>query len=176
MATITVAQARYLGNDRGLPRVTRGGPERPNIKETASQSYAQGAPVYYDSNGTIAVATASSNIVNPMAGFALAAATGTTGTAVRYAALREGDLYLMNVVGTSTTVTSLGQQGDKTMFDLYTGNLLVANVDASFDDTKPWGTIVALYTIVGGFADGDVVGDTYGRVVVRIGGGSGLQG
>lgn len=176
MATITVAQARYMGNKRGLPRVLRGGPEHPNIKETASQTYAQGAPIYYDTNGTIAVATATSNIVNPMAGFALAAASGVTGRQVRYAVLQEGDIYLMNLVGTSTTVTALGMKDNKTMFDLYTGNLLVANIDASFDDAKPWGFVEDLYTVAGGYADGDVVGDTAGRLLVRIGPGSGLQG
>ncbi len=176
MATITVGQARFLGNTRGLPRLLRGGLEHPNIKETASQTYAQGAPIYYDTNGTIAVATASSNIVGLLAGFARTAASGTTGEPVTYAAVMPGDRYLMNIKGTSTTTTALGLVGDKTMFDLDTGNLVVANVDASFDDTKPWGRITDLYTIVGGFADGDVVGDTAGRLIVEMGVSQGFQG
>ncbi len=175
MATITVAQARFLGNFTGRAITLEGGPERPNVKETASQTYAAGAPVYKDTNGTIAVATASSNIVGLLCGFALGAATGTTGASVVYRPIKPGDRFVMNCVGTSTTVTNLNQLGDKTMFDLYTGNLLVANVDAAFDDTKPWGRIIDLYTVVAGYYDGDVVGDTYGRLVVEIGSGSGLQ-
>lgn len=175
MATITVAQARFLGNFSGRATTLEGGPERPNIKETAAQSYAIGAPVYKDSNGTIAVATASSNIVGLLYGFAFSAATGVTGTSVQVRPVKVGDRFVMNLKGTSTTVNALTQVGSKTMFDLATGNLLVANIDASFDDTKPWGRIVDLYTVVAGYGDGDVVGDTNGRVVVEIGAGSGLQ-
>ena len=176
MATISIAQARYLGNRNGHAAILEGGPERPNIKETASQTYAQGAPAYKDSNGTIAVAVASSNIIGELAGFAQTAATGTTGAEVTYRPVRQGDRYLMNINGTSTTTTALTQQGNKYMLDLYTGNLVVVNPDASFDDTKPWVRVLDLYTVVGGFADGDVVGDTNGRVIVEFGGGSGVQG
>lgn len=174
MASITVAQARFLGNFTGRAITLEGGPERPNVKETASQTYAAGAPVYEDSNGTIALATASSNIVGLLAGFALGAATGVTGAGVVYRPVKPGDRFVMNLKGTSTTVTALTQKGSKTMFDMSSG-LLVANIDASFDDTKPWGRIVDLYTIVAGYADGDVVGDTNGRLVIEIGPGSGLQ-
>jgi hypothetical protein len=175
MATITPTQAQFLGNVRGGPAILAGGSEHSQIKETASQTYAAGAPVYKDSNGTIAVATASSNIVGLLYGFAMKAATGTTGASVVVRPVKPGDRYIMNCVGTSTVITALTMLGDKTMFDLYTGNLLVANVDASFDDTKPWGRIVDLYAVTHGHADGDAVGDTNGRLIVEIGSGSGLQ-
>lgn len=175
MATITRVQARFLGNSSGKAAITKGGAEYPNIKETASQSYGAGAPVYYDSNGTIAVAVATSNTVRLIAGFAPKAATGTTGEPVFYRPLKAGDLLVVNCMGTSTTVTSLAQVGDVTNFDLHTGNLLVANPDST-TDTYLLGKIVGLYTIVGGYADGDVVGDTYGRLIVEIMDNIALQG
>lgn len=176
MATITIAQARYLGNERGLSPIQHGGAERPDIKETASQSYAAGAPIYKDSNGTIAVAVASSNIVTELAGFAYRAATGTTGAEVRYRAIRPGDRFLMNLKGTSTTVTALSMVGNKYMLDLHTGNLVVVNSDASFDEDKPYVQVQELYTVANGYADGDAVGDTYGRLVVIFPDQEGIQG
>lgn len=175
MATIPVTQARYLGNSRGLAPITRGGPEHPNLKETASQSYAAGAPVYYDSNGTIAVAVASSSVITQIAGIALEAATGTTGAPVRYRPISPGDRYVVHVTSNgSSTTTALTQVGDVCNFDLSNGNL-VANVNGT-DATKVAARIIALYTVVSGYADGDTVGDTSGRVVVEFIGNEALQG
>lgn len=178
MATIATGHARHLAFAGGNSRL-RGGPEEPNIKETASQTYAAGAALYRDSNGTIAIATAGSNIVGQLCGLALKDATGTTGDPVRYRSVRPGDTLVMNLIGTSTTTTALTLADNKTMFDVATGGKLVANVDASFDDTKPWGRIVGFTTPEYGFNEFDGVaealGDTAGHVIVVIGGGSGLQ-
>jgi hypothetical protein len=169
MATITIAQARYLNNVDGKATPLRGGRQFPNIKETASQTYAQGAPIYYDTNGTIAVAVAGSNKVDKLAGFALEAASGTTGQPVRYRPLRVGDRLLMNLKGSSTTTTALTLLDDLCNFDLHTGNLLCANPDsATTDGSKVLGKIVEIYTVAGGYQDGDAIGDTYGRVIVQI--------
>lgn len=166
MATITVTQARYLGNKFGNPPICAGGPERPNFKETASQTYKLGEPVMLDSNGTVAIATATSNILDAgLCGIALEDATGTTGAQARARLIIPGDRYVMNVQGTSTDTTALTQVGDKLMLDL-DGSKLVVNPDASFDEDKPYVIVEALYTVVGGYGDGDVVGDTNGRLVV----------
>lgn len=176
MATITIAQALYIGNERGLSPLQHGGPERPDIKETASQTYVSGAPIYKDSNGTIAVAVASSNIITELCGFAYRAATGTTGAEVRYRAIRPGDRFIMNLKGTSTTVTALSMVGNKYMLDLHTGNLVVVNVDASFDEDKPYVVVEGLYTGTNYPGSADAVGDTYGRLVVQFPDQEGIQG
>jgi hypothetical protein len=175
MATINIVQAKFLGNAEGKPAITRGGPESPDIKETASQSYAAGAPVYYDSNGTIAVATASSNLVGQLAGFALEPATGTTGAAVRYRVVQPGDRYVVNLAGTSTTTTNLNQVGDLINFDISSGKL-VGNLDSAVD-TNVAAIVEELYTAANGYGEAtDAAGDTNGRLVVRFIATKGLQG
>ena len=175
MATITRAQARFLGNASGEAAITKGGAEYPNIKETASQTYAAGSPVYKDSNGTIALAVATSNLVALIAGFAPLKATGTTGEPVFYRPLVPGDLLVVNLAGPTTTTTALTQAGDLINFDIFTGGLLVGNLDSAVD-TNVAGIVEGLYTVAGGYPDGDVVGDTYGRLIVRIIETKGLQG
>lgn len=179
MATITITQAKYLGNKWGLPGINRGGPERSQIKETAGQVYDAGQPVYYDASGTIALAAATGNVVGKLAGFATKDATGTTGAEARYRAIVPGDLYVMNVKGTSTTTNPLTLQGDKCVFDLDGADAsakLVCNPDGTQDDDKPAGVIEELYTVANGYPDGDTAGDTNGRVVVRFVDNTGLQG
>lgn len=181
MATITVTQARVLRNQNGASPTTKGGAENPNVKETAGQTYVVGSPVYRDTNGTIALAVASSNIVQYLAGFATKAATGVTGASARYRVLSSGDVLVVNLKGTSTSVTALTQLGTnttggaKTMFDISSGNL-VANPDAAFDANKLYGEIIGLYTVADGYGDGDTVGDTNGRLLVMIPAQSALQG
>lgn len=174
MATITKVQARYWKNAFGLAAITRGGPEETGVKETASQTYAKGAPVYYDTNGTIAITVASSNVIAQHAGFAHKAATGTTAEQVTYRATLPGDIYIVNVAGTSTTTTNLNQVGDITNFDMSSG-LMVTNPDGT-DDTKLAALIVGLFTSAWGFTDGDTAGDTNGRQLVRFIDNKALQG
>lgn len=166
MATITLAQARHWGSKDGNFEYA-GGPEDPDLKETASQSYPAGAPVYRDTNGTIAVATASSNIIAKIMGFAMAAASGVTGTSVRVKKIRGGDTLLVNLKGTATTTTALGMRDNQTMFDI-SSNLLVANIDAAIDTDKFFAWVRGLYTVAQGYADGDAVGDTNGRLLVTV--------
>jgi hypothetical protein len=175
MATITVGQAQFLGNAHGNAPILRGGAEQPNIKETASQTYGQGAPVYKDSNGTIAVATAGSNLIAQICGFAMKAASGVTGTAAPYRVLQDGDLILCNLKGTSTTTTAATLIGDLCNFDISSGNL-VANPDSAVD-TNVAGTIVGIYTSDYGYnGTGETIGDTNGRIIVQIFATKGLQG
>jgi len=167
MATISIGHAIYLGNPDGQT-LYEGGAERTGIKETASQTYGQGAPLYKDSSGTIAIATASSNVVALCTGFAMEAASGTTGQSVYYRRLRPGDKYVVNVAGTSTTTTNANMVGDLTNFDISSGKL-VANPDGT-DDTKLAAIIVALYvpTTFGYNEAADAAGDTNGRIVVQF--------
>lgn len=174
MATITVRQARHWASrDSGFEYA--GGPEDPDLKESASQSYAAGAPVYRDTNGTIAVCTATSNVIAKIMGFAMTAATGTTGTSVRVKKIRGGDVLLCNLKGTSTTTTALNQRGNTTHFDLSSGNM-VANIDATWDTSKFYGWVRDLYTVAQGYGEGDAVGDTNGRLLINIPDQPGLQG
>lgn len=175
MATIAIAQPRMIGHNSGRGVLLTGGIERPNVKETAAQTFDQGAPVYRDSNGTIALATASSNIVGELFGIAFEDASGTTGDTLLIRPIYPGDRYIMNVKGTSTLITALTMLGNKYMLDLDSG-VLVVNPDASFDDTKPWVRVEELYTAASGFGEApDVEGDTAGRLVVVFGNSSGLQ-
>ena len=176
MATIAIGHAFYLGNQNGNGPICRGGPEEPDIKETASQTYAVGAPLYKDSNGTIAISAASSNIIAELCGFALKAASGTTGGQTRYRAVIPGDTYVMSLQGTSTDATALTQVGNKYMLDIDTARCGV-NVDATFDAEKPHVQVLKMYTAANGYNGVvDAVGDTNGRVVVTFPDQSGIQG
>lgn len=115
MATHSLMQPRYVKSTHKVPRLTVGGPEHPEVKETASQSYKQGALVYKDSNGTIAICTDSSGVLNsPIGGQAINAATGTTGANVFFFAILPTDIYIMNVyhATAASAVTVLTQEGD----------------------------------------------------------------
>lgn len=176
MATITIGHAIYLGNQNGIGPICRGGPEEPDIKETASQTYDQGSPVFKDSNGTIAISAAASNIVSELCGFALEKASGKTGEKVRYRPVSPGDMYVMNLQGTSTDATALTQVGNKYMLDIDTKKCVV-NPDAAFDAAKPHVQVLKMYTEANGYAGvKDVVGDTNGRVVVLFPDQQGIQG
>lgn len=177
MATIALGQAVFYGNPQEATNYLRGGAEHPLVKETASQTYAAGAPVYYDSNGTIAVATASSNVVAQLAGFAIAKATGTTGASVTYRPIKARDRYVMNCTNAgSAAATALTQIGDTYNVDVVTGYLVV-NVNATTaDGTKIMVKVIDIYTVLGGYADGDVLTDTGGRLVVEFLDQPGLQG
>ena len=176
MATIAIGHAFYLGNQNGQGPICRGGPEEPDLKETASQTYGIGAPLYKDSNGTIAIAAASSNIITELCGFALKAATGTTGAQVRYRPVIPGEMYVMSLQGTSTDATALTQVGNKYMLDIDTARCVV-NVDATFDAAKPHVQVLKMYTAANGYSGvADAVGDTNGRVVVVFPDQTGIQG
>lgn len=87
----------------GVEPLQQGGAEQPWFKETASQTWGIGDLIYIDTNGTLAICTNGSGITNGnvlssvVAGQAQAAASGTTGKAVSFHAIRSDDVYIMNV-------------------------------------------------------------------------------
>lgn len=179
MATITKYQPRYLGNADGKPAICRGGPESPDIKETASQSYLTGAPVYYDSNGTIAVNATGDPVTAGIAGFATKKATGTTGTAARYRVLRPGDRYIMNCADSETT--ALTNVGLIFPCDVASGILLVDTSTALVPTADAGNTlycrILGLYTAANGYPEAtDAVGDVNGRYIVEFPAQAAMQG
>jgi hypothetical protein len=98
-----IHQPMYRRNMFGLKAPLFGGPERPLLKETASQTYTAGDLLYIDSNGTVAICTTSSDALNvTVLGQATKAATGVTGATVRFRAIIPGDIYLMNAFHTTS--------------------------------------------------------------------------
>jgi hypothetical protein len=77
----------------------RGGPERPDLKEGASQSWGIGDLIYLNtSSGKFEICTDSSGRHNsPIAGSAQKAATGVTDSPVYFHAIRPDDIYVMNL-------------------------------------------------------------------------------
>jgi hypothetical protein len=78
-----------------------GGVGETYFKETASQSYKINDLIYLDSNGTIAVCTTSTTnsvaqLTSAVLGLAETAATGTTGTAVKFNGITPNQTYIMN--------------------------------------------------------------------------------
>lgn len=115
MATQVIMQPYFTGNPKSTQQFW-GGPEYPHVKETASQSYAIGDLIYYDTNGTIAIATVDGGtptlLTSVVAGQALKAATGTTGANVYFRQIKTGDLFIVNVhhetpASAVTTLTDL---------------------------------------------------------------------
>lgn len=173
MATITPTQARFLGNIFGTT-VSRGGVDDPAIIEKASQSYAVGAPVELDATlGTVVAIADSQTTIPKIAGMARKAATGVTGDPAYYRAIVAGDRFVMNI---RTGVLAVTDIGTVATLSTLTSGILVCEVGGTVDDDKPKVVIEKLYTVANGFSDGDAVGDTTGRVVVRVVDTSGLQG
>jgi hypothetical protein len=170
VATIALIAGRHLGRDDagdGTFSLT-GGAEEPDVKETASQTYGVAAPVYKDSNGTIAVCSHGTNqISSGLLGLAIKAATGTTGALAYVKRIRVGDLLVLNKYsGGSKSVTALTDVGTAVGLDIISG-VMVGDV-ATAATTLPYGVCVGLYTVANGYMDGDVVGDTGGRIIVRV--------
>src|SRR5881396_2718500 len=101
MATMPIANPFWAGSMIHAQRWSLGGPEYPNVKETASQTYLTDDLVYYDSNGTIAICTVDGGtptlLNSVVAGQPSKAATGTTGQSVLFWPIRSTDLFIMNV-------------------------------------------------------------------------------
>lgn len=161
MATIAITQPRYLGNAFGHAAITKGGPEQPNLKEAASQTFDAGAPLNF-SSGLLQIVADSADITT-LAGFALKDASGTTNEPVRYRPVRAGDRYVMNYIST----TAQAHVGTIKTLDQVSGVLQVGDATTQ-DGTKVFVKIIDLYSVAAGYPDGDVVGDTYGRYVVEF--------
>lgn len=120
MATQQVIQPYSAGSLIEQSPKFWGGPENPDVKETASQTYGVADLLYFDTNGTIAIATVdggSPTLLNSeVAGQAVKAATGTTGTSVLFRVILATDLFFINVyhvtLGSSVgALTDIGDEG-----------------------------------------------------------------
>jgi hypothetical protein len=86
--------------------------------EAASQTYSKGDLIYVNTAGAVAVCTDNASTTfqldSEIAGIAMKAATGVTGTRVMFMPIRAGDVFIMNVYhGTAASaVTSLAHIGD----------------------------------------------------------------
>ena len=177
MATITATQARYIGNSRGGAAHFEGGTGLGGIQVAASQTFAAGDPVRPDAtSGQIETAITGSdqNAVASLYGQAMEAASATTGDPVYVRRFRPGDKFVMNLESNGAGVaTALAQKGDAVNFNiLATTGKIVADVlpgGSGAIDTKPFGIILDIYCTAYGYADGDVLGDTNGRVIVELG-------
>lgn len=110
MATQAVHQPIYRYNFYGLKTPTWGGPEKPHFIETAAQTYNAGDLLYIDSNGTVAIATTTSDALDvTIVGQATKDATGVTGAAVHMRPIIPGDVYLMNLFHTTAASSDTTQ-------------------------------------------------------------------
>jgi hypothetical protein len=175
MATITATQARFIGRaELSGSRRPFGGYGITGIQEAASQTWGVGAPIRPDdTSGKIEIAP-DADAVASLYGQAEEAASGTTGNTVYGFYFSAGDRFVMNLESNGSGVaTALGQLGDKVNFNIVSGKLLADVLPGSSAavETKPWGQIDAIYCVEHGYLDGDALGDTNGRVIVRLGGG-----
>lgn len=117
MATQTTGNPFYLGNDLNgdVSPLLIGDPKRSWLVEAASQSYGVGELVYLASGKvTICVVDGSTKVMtSAIAGVARKAATGTTNAQARIQAIRQDDLWAMNVyhATAASAVTALTQLG-----------------------------------------------------------------
>lgn len=184
MATLRRAQPFWFGNtlNATCPLMV-GGPEYPHFKETASQTWTKGDLIYLDSNGTLAVCTTSSSIMtSAVAGQALKAATGVTGTEVYFHAIRPDDLWVMNVMHDTpaSAVTAQTQLGVVYGLrqDTVSGNgTLIWSVDIQNTTVESTTVANARVQVVGfplknpfdaGNLDRPAIGDIYGLVIVKF--------
>jgi hypothetical protein len=163
MATQALAQPRYIGTrNQDVSRRFAGGPEAPEIKEAASQTYGLGALVYLVS-GLVTIATATTQL----AGQALQAATGTTNQSAYLAVIRAGDRFVMNVYHTTqaSAITAQAQLGTVYGLVVVAGQFHadIENVATAEDATHSSGRVKVV-----GFYKEDAIGDIYGRVVVEF--------
>lgn len=177
MAVITIGKAFDLEYAGGSPVLdgTDGTSDVPCVKdwmEAAAQTFKKGDPVYLDSDGKIALVTASSNLVVTILGFAMNDATGVTDSPCSVRTITDGDRIVCNIKDSGgDSVTIQGMLGDVVGFDLDTTggtNNLVAN-PAKTATTNPFGRISHFWTEANGYADSaEALGDTNGRAVVTL--------
>lgn len=167
MPTVTVTQARYMGNQSGKQTICVGDDNHTTAIEAASQTFAIGAPVTLSSGK---VAAASGDAIDTIAGFSLKAATGVTDAKTRYRKIQGEDIYLMNLENNgSPTTTARSDIGKLVNFNVVSGNLQ-ADINpggSAAVTTKAHGVIIGHYLSTQ-YPDGDLLGDTSGRVLVRF--------
>src|SRR6266436_743347 len=85
-------------HDQNLPSTPLIRGDDPTIIETAAQAYVINDLLYFDTNGTVAIATRTSgNLNSTVAGLATAKATGVTGAQVKIRGLRKDDILRCSV-------------------------------------------------------------------------------
>lgn len=133
--------------------------------------------IYLDSNGTLAVCGVTSTKLNTaIAGQACEAATGVTGTAVKFRAIRPDDIYAMNVfhATAASAITAQTQMGSVFGIIKPTASGSKWQVDIENTTTEDGTTALAKVMVVGfpsiNPADGvaNTIGDIYGLVLVRF--------
>lgn len=153
-----------------------GAGEEPYIKEAAAQTYRVNDPVYFDSDGKIAICTeATDNLNSAILGLAAKAASGTTDAPAYVMVIHPDDEYLMQVFH-STPASAVTAQNQ-----LSTVRAIIK--DESGNDTwhidientaEGGGSALAKVSIVG-FPEGEtingvesLIGDQYGWAIVKF--------
>lgn len=139
--------------------------------EAPGQTFNAGDPIYFDSNGQIALATDSGNNIPALGiiGFAKEDASGVENTPVPFVKPLNGELWVMNFDPPSgSEVTAVALRGTFVNFEVNASGYLTAN-NVSVDVAKPGGVILEIYTQAMGYLDAtDALGDTNGQVVVEL--------
>lgn len=166
--TRTLQQAQWARREGGgCPKLIGGIGSPEKLVEAASQSYTRGMLVALDSDGKVAE-VAAGNITAAFLGLAQVSATGVTDDdSPHVQAITEDDVFIMNVYhGTAASAILARNQmdarwglkivSDKLHVDLELAEASIESATAC----NAWCRIV-------GFVDD--LGDTYGRVLVKIG-------
>ena len=135
MATKTIKSALANGYDLG----SYSHPEIRDFPEAASQSFVTGDLVYLTSNALTVCGADPAAIL----GFALAPASGTTGTMIPVWVIKGGHTYLMNVYhATATSATFSDNSGIDTAYEIasYAAGKWVVDISAT---SSTRGTIIA---------------------------------
>ena len=175
MATQTLIQPYLVSSAIHTSPNFVGGAENPEFIEVASSSWEQGAFLYIDSDGKVAIAGLTGQRVNTAISLqATKAATGTTGAAVHARVVHSTDIYMMNVYHTTaaSAVTAQTQLGE--IFGIYyvsaTEKFHVDLVNTTVEDAS---TALAKVRCVG-FPRKNIDGvdcdhtDIYGLMLVQV--------
>lgn len=174
MATQTRMQPVFQKSGLNQSPAMYGGPEATEFKETASQTYGIGDLIYLaGSAGTLSICTTTSTkLDSAIAGQATKAATGVTGAAVHFRAIRPDDIYVANVYHSTigSAVSAQAQLG------VCYGLILISSkwhVDIENTTTEDGTTALGRVVVVGfpTYSPDSVrcaIGDTYGFVLVRF--------
>lgn len=182
MATLTRVNPRFWRSHRGVTgpeyrgdavATVVGSGAEPYVKEAASQTYKVGEPVYFDSNGKIAICTKSGNNLNSaILGLAARPASGTTDMPAYVAVIHPDDEYIMQVYHSiqSSATTSQSQLG-KTYRIIQNTTWHVDIENTTVEDAT---TALAKVQCVG-FPEGEridevksAIGDEYGWMIVKF--------
>lgn len=167
MATQALSHAKWARREGGgCPKMIGGPGATEKLVEAASQNFTRKQLVYLDSDGKVAE-VADGNITAAFLGIAQDAATGTTDEDVYVQAITEDDVWEMNVYhGTVGSAVSAQNQKDARWGLKVVSGKLHVDLELPEASIEAAGAVNAWCRIVG-FKD--PIGDTYGRVFVKIG-------